>query len=162
MSFLKSFEMISSSRGSNEIHLSVTRDCSEMNFLGIDSTRFKDSFCGRLTQVFCDSSVYTRAISTPVNLRNNDPDEPKPGDDRKRKEEIKETGHRSTPPVERARAMPVPLRHRGKNRANEGRLTEKRQDERCRDALGERVRYSNGRFSPLVRLWLQDLTEGDG
>src|SRR5262245_60802269 len=109
MSFLKSFAMISLSRASNEIHLSVTRDCSEMNFLGIDSTRFKDLFRSSLTQVFCDSSLYTAAISTPVNLRNNDPDEPKPGDDRKRKEEIEESGHRSTLSVERDRAMPVPL-----------------------------------------------------
>src|SRR5262245_5994638 len=148
MSFLKSFEMISSSRGSNEIHLSVTRHCSEMNFLGIDSTRFNDSFRNSLTQVFRDSSVYTAAISTPVNLRNNDPNEPKPGDDRKRKEEIKKSGHRSTPSVERDRAMPVPPGHRRKNRPNKCRLTEKRQDERCRDAFRVRVRYSNGRISP--------------
>jgi len=31
--------------------------------------------------------------------------------------------------------MPVPLGHRGKNRADEGRLTEKRQDTRYRDAF---------------------------
>src|SRR5262245_49510550 len=128
--------MISSSRGSNEIHLSATRDCSEMNFLGMTQPASTTLFRSPLTQVFCDPSVYTAAISTPVNLRNNDPDEPKPGDDRQSKEQIKESGHRSTPPVERARAMPVPLCHQGKNRAKEGRLTEKRQDERCQDALG--------------------------
>jgi hypothetical protein len=59
-------------------------------------------------QVFCDSLVHTEAISTPVNLRHKDPDEPKPGDDRQNKEEIKESGHRSTLSVERDRAMPVP------------------------------------------------------
>ena len=44
--------------------------------------------------------------------------------------------------------MPVPLGHYGKNRADEGRLTEKRQDKRYRDALWVSVRYSNGRISP--------------
>src|SRR5262245_27214781 len=92
--------MISSSRGSNEIHLSATRDCSEMNFLGMPQPASTTLFRSPLTQVFCDPSVYTAAISTPVNLRNNDPDEPKPGDDRQTKEQIKESGHRSTPSVE--------------------------------------------------------------
>ena len=46
------------------------------------------------------------------------------------------------------RAMPVPLGHRRKNRPDEGRFTENRQDERYRDALGERVGYSKGRISP--------------
>jgi hypothetical protein len=35
-------------------------------------------------------------ISTPVNLRHKDPDEPKPGGDRQNKEQIKESAHRST------------------------------------------------------------------
>jgi hypothetical protein len=51
---------------------------------------------------------------TPVNLRNNDPDEPKPGDDSQSKEEIKECGHRSTLSVERDRAMPGPLQNEPK------------------------------------------------
>jgi len=118
-----------------------------MNFLGMTQPASTTLFRSPLTQVFCDPSVYTAAISTPVNLRNNDPDEPKPGDDRQTKEQIKESGHRSTPSVERDRAMPVPPGHRRKNRPNKCRLTEKRQDERYRDALGERVRYSNGRIS---------------
>jgi hypothetical protein len=42
------------------------------------------------------------------------PDEPKPGDDRQSKEEIKEFGHRSTLSIERDRAMPVPLWNGGK------------------------------------------------
>jgi hypothetical protein len=53
-----------------------------------------------------------------------------------------------TVPLGSDRATPVPLGHRGKNRADEGRLTEKRQDKRYRDALGVRVRYGNGRISP--------------
>jgi hypothetical protein len=68
-------------------------------------------FRGRLMQVFCDSSVHMAAISTSVNLRNNDPDKPKPGDDRQNNEEIKDSGHRSTFSVERDRAMPVPPGH---------------------------------------------------
>ena len=56
----------------------------------------------------------------------------------------------SLPFRERDRAMPVPLRHRGKNRADEGRLTEKRQDKRYRDALWASVRNSNGRISPVL------------
>jgi len=65
-------------------------------------------------QVFCDSSLYTTPVSTPVNRRHKDPDEPKPGDDRQSKEEIKEFGHRSTLSIERDRAMPVPLWNGGK------------------------------------------------
>jgi hypothetical protein len=55
--------------------------------------------------------LYKTAVSTPVNLRYKDPDEPKPGDDRQSKEEIKEFGHRSTLSIERDRATPVPLRN---------------------------------------------------
>ena len=43
--------------------------------------------------------------------------------------------------------MPVPPGHRRKNRPNKCGLAEKRQDKRYRDALGVRVRYSNGRIS---------------
>ena len=82
-----------------------------MNFLGIDLNCFKDSFSRPTHANILYSSVYTAAISTAVNLRSNDPDEPKPGDDRQSKEEIKESGHRSTLSVERNRAMPVPLGH---------------------------------------------------
>jgi hypothetical protein len=40
-------------------------------------------------QELSNSSVYTAAISTPVNLGHNDPDEPKPDDDRQSKEQIR-------------------------------------------------------------------------
>jgi hypothetical protein len=67
----------------------------------IESTASRTLFRGRLTQVFCDSSVHMAAISTSVNLRNNDPDKPKPSDDRQNNEEIEDSGHRSTLPVEK-------------------------------------------------------------
>jgi len=44
--------------------------------------------------------------------------------------------------------MPVPLGHRGKSRADEGRFTETRQNERYWDASGVGVRYINGQISP--------------
>jgi hypothetical protein len=53
--------------------------------------------------------LYTAVVSTPVNLRHKDPDEPKTGDDRQSKEKIKEREQRSTLSIERDRAMPVPL-----------------------------------------------------
>src|SRR5262249_2975869 len=46
--------------------------------------------------------------------------------------------------------------HRRKNRPNKCGLAEKRQDKRYRDALGVRVRYSNGRISQgggCHRIW---------
>jgi hypothetical protein len=51
--------------------------------------------------------------------------------------------------------MPVPLGHRGKNRADEGRLTEKRQDEKYRHALGLRKRNRKRRIDPRAKLKLR-------
>ena len=54
--------MISLSKGSNEIHLSLPRDCSEMGLLSMTQPAwiiFSHCFCA---YVFCDPSLYTAAI----------------------------------------------------------------------------------------------------
>src|SRR6266481_9449454 len=90
MSLLKSLSMISLSRGSHEIHLSLPRPCSETGFLSIDSTRFQLFLLRRpFTEVLCDSSFYTEALLTPTNPGLNDPDEQKTGYDGQNNEQIK-------------------------------------------------------------------------
>src|SRR6266446_7152965 len=90
MSLLKSLSMISLSRGSHEIHLSLPRPCSETGFLSIDSTRFQLFLLRRpFAEVLCDSSFYTAALLTPTNPGLNDPDEQKTGYDGQNNEQIK-------------------------------------------------------------------------
>ena len=56
--------------------------------------------------------------------------------------------HKQPPQAVVCRAMRVPLGHRGKSRADEGRFTETRQNKRYGDALWVPVRCVNGRINP--------------
>src|SRR5262249_32249129 len=114
--------------------------------------------CLHLAQVLCDFSFQTAALSMLVNPRRNALDDQKTCEDGENNKQIK-IFFRHCPCVSvKDRAMPRPLRNGQRTVQIGGGVLKCLQDGSLRMPLFFLVRYTNGRFGPLVRLWLQDLT----